>query len=118
MGRAGLNVSRVQGNPVVALAFACAVLMGIGASSESDLLAYLTGRYFGLRAFGEVYGYIFAAFMIGTALGPYAVGLGYELMGSYREVLWASFGGTLMVCAIVSRLGPFPIWDDAELPTG
>ncbi len=107
----------LQGNPVVALAFACAVLMEIGASSESDLLAYLTGRYFGLRSFGEIYGYIFATFMIGTAIGPYAVGLGYELMGSYREVLWASFGGTLMICAVVSRLGPFPIWDEAERPT-
>jgi MFS family permease len=98
----------------IPLAFACAVLIGIGASAESDLLAYLTGRYFGLASFGELYGYVFAAFMVGTAIGPYLVGVGYELAGSYGTTLWICFAGTLVVCLLLASLGPFPDWSAEE----
>ena len=39
-----------------------AVLVGLGMGAEVDLIAYLQSRYFGLRAFGQIYGYLFAVF--------------------------------------------------------
>jgi len=54
-------------------------LLGLGAGSESDVLGYLTGRYFGLKAFGQIYGLVFAGFMVGTAIGPYLFGLLFDL---------------------------------------
>ena len=90
------------------MAVICTVLMGIGASSESDLLAYLCSRYFGLASFGELYGYVYAALMLGTAIGPYAVGLSFELSGSYTTALWYCFGGSLLICWLLSRLEAFP----------
>src|SRR5262249_61855297 len=45
------------------LAFGATVLVGLGQGAELDILPYLVSRYFGLRAFGEIYGYIFAAFV-------------------------------------------------------
>ena len=46
-------------------------LLGVGAGAEADLLGFLVSRYYGMRAFGQIYGWVFAAFLIGSALGPY-----------------------------------------------
>ena len=51
--------------PVVA-----AVSLGFGLGSEVDVVGFLVGRYFGLRSFGEIYGYVFAIFTLGTGFGP------------------------------------------------
>ena len=32
--------------------------------AEADIIAYLTSRYFGLRASGEIYGYAFATYVL------------------------------------------------------
>ncbi len=45
---------------------------------------------FGLRAFGEIYGYLFAAFVLGAGVGPLIMGGGFDATGSYRWVLGAS----------------------------
>ena len=55
--------------------------------AEIDMLAFLTGRYFGVENFGQVYGILFTSFLIGTALGPLSYGLAYESMGSYFWIL-------------------------------
>ena len=66
-----------------------AVLVGLGMGAEVDLIAYLQSRYFGLRAFGQIYGYLFALFTIGTGLGPFVMGVTYDATGSYRPALMA-----------------------------
>ena len=38
------------------LVFSAAVLVGLGVGAETDLMPYVVSRYFGLRAFGEIYG--------------------------------------------------------------
>lgn len=64
-----------------------AVLVGIGLGAEVDLIGYLQSRYFGLRAFGQVYGYLFAIFTVGTGLGPFVMGATFDVSGSYRPAL-------------------------------
>ena len=49
-------------------AFIAAFLVGLGMGAEGDIIAYLISRYFGLRAFGEIYGYAFSAFTLGGVL--------------------------------------------------
>jgi len=44
------------------MAFVGAFLVGFGLGAEVDVIPYLTGRYFGLRAFGKIYSSAFAAF--------------------------------------------------------
>jgi hypothetical protein len=39
--------------------------------ADADIIAHLTSRYFGLRAFGEIYGYAFATYVLAGALGPW-----------------------------------------------
>ena len=73
------------------LAFAAAILVGVGMGAESDAVPYLLTRYFGLGRFGELYGYTWCVYAIAGALGPWVMGSMFDLTGSYHAVLLASF---------------------------
>lgn len=89
------------------LAFAAAFLVGLGLGAEGDIIAYLVSRYFGLRAFGEIYGYAFAAFTLGGVVGPLLMGVGFDSTGSYGLVLSAFVVATLVAAGLMTRLGPY-----------
>jgi predicted MFS family arabinose efflux permease len=81
----GIGLLAASDAPVAA--FVAAILVGLSIGAEIDLLAYLSGRYFGLRHFGAVYGLMFAALLVGTSAGPVSFGAVYELQGSYLSIL-------------------------------
>jgi MFS family permease len=85
-----------------------AITMGLGSGAESDVLGYLTSRYFGLRAFGRVYGMVFAGFMFGTALAPYFFGAIFDRTGSYQAALAVSAVLILVLCLVLALLPRFP----------
>jgi sugar phosphate permease len=89
----------------------CAALIGMVIGAEFDAMAYLTSRYFGPRAFGQIYGYNYSAYKVGAATGPLLMGVAYDFVGRYDEVLWAMSGVLLLGCVLVALLRPFP-----ELP--
>jgi MFS family permease len=89
------------------VAFAGGFLVGLGLGAEVDLIAYITSRYFGLRAFGRVYSSAFAAFALAGALGPLIMGTGFDLTGSYRLPLMTFLVATLLAAVLVTRLGPY-----------
>jgi MFS family permease len=95
-----------------AMTTAGAVLVGLGLGAEVDLIGYLQSRYFGLRAFGQVYGYLFAIFTVGTGIGPFLMGATFDLAGSYRPVLTGFFlllGVAAVAILRLPRAYPFPI---------
>src|SRR5205823_6873068 len=49
-------------------------LVGLGLGTEIDLIAFLTSRYLGQRAFGQIYGFCFMLFGLGSSLGRYIRG--------------------------------------------
>src|SRR5882672_1580428 len=87
--------------------FLAALLIGLGMGAEADIIAYLTSRYFGLRAFGEIYGYAFAAYVLAGALGPWLMGLGFDHTGSYSPVLVGFLVATLGATLVMLKLGPY-----------
>jgi MFS family permease len=89
------------------LTLLAAFLVGLGMGAEADIIAYLTSRYFGLRSFGEIYGYLFATFTLAGALGPVLMGLGFDRLGSYRAPLLFFLAATLVATALLTRLGPY-----------
>jgi MFS family permease len=94
-----------SGNGV--LPFLAAVLIGGSLGAEMDLMAFMVSRYFGLRAFGEVFGYLFAVFNLGASLGPIAMGLSFDRTGSYQPAL-IGLGLCLAVASLlISRLGAY-----------
>jgi len=93
------------------MAFVGAIMVGLSLGAEVDLLAYLTGRYFGLRTFGATYGLLFAAILTGTALGPLAFGIGFETTGSYTGILTICVGVNILAILLTALLGPYPDWE-------
>lgn len=99
---------------VGAAAFGAAVMVGLSLGAEIDILAYLTGRYFGLRAYGATYGLLFSAVLVGTATGPFVFGLGFDLSGSYDDVLLLCVGINIVAVLLTALLGRYPDWEKAE----
>jgi len=97
------------------LALSAVVLMGLAQGAEFDIMAYMVSRYFGLRAFGEIYSYAFAAFTLGGVIGPLLMGVGFDLTGSYRLVLGTLVVAALMAAGLMSRLGPYRLWEPAAV---
>lgn len=90
-----------------AMGIVAAVCFGFGLGAEVDIIGYLVGRYFGLRRYGEIYGYIFALFTIGSGVGPYLMGLSYDATHSYGAAL-AVFSIMLLASSvIIASLGPY-----------
>ena len=91
-------------------AIPAALLLGLSMGAEIDLLAYLAGRYFGLKSFAVIYGLLFSAFLAGTALGPWAYGAAYDADGSYAAMLLVGAG----CCAVAALITGFlPRWPEA-----
>jgi MFS family permease len=85
-----------------------AVLCGAGIGAEIDLMAFLISRYFGLRAYGKIYGVMFAFFGIGTGLGPALSGLSFDRFHSYGPIFIVYAMALVVTCALFVRLGPYP----------
>jgi len=80
--------------------FLAAFLLGLGLGM--DTLAYLMTQYFGLRAFGEIYGYAFAGVLTGGSIGPFFLSLIFHRAGSYEPgltilILWVGVALGLIV---------------------
>jgi len=100
-----IGVSLLATGAIDALAFVAAVFIGFSMGAEMDMLAFLTGRYFGVENFGQVYGILFTSFLIGTSIGPVVYGMAYESTGSYIWVLIASIF-LMLASALVTALLP------------
>jgi MFS family permease len=98
-----------------ALAFIATFLIGLGMGAEGDIMAYIVGRYFGLLAFGEIYGYVLAIYTLGAMLGPVVMGLSFDMNGDYKMALTGFVAVTLLGAALMTQLGPYRTWSTAEV---
>jgi hypothetical protein len=98
------GVSLLAAGVIGPLAFTAVIFIGISMGAEIDMLAFLTGRYFGVENFGRVYGILFTSFLIGASLGPVGYGMAYETLGSYIWVLFLSIGLMLLSAVTTARL--------------
>lgn len=106
-GGVAIGIALLWASRSIALGFVGAFLAGLGIGAEVDLIAYLISRYFGLRAFGEIYGYAFGAFVLAGGLGPLLMGEGFDRTGSYRVPLAGFFVAVVAAILLVLRLGPY-----------
>jgi predicted MFS family arabinose efflux permease len=83
------------------------ILLGLGLGTEIDLIAFLVSRYFGQRAFGQIYGYCFMVFSMGSACGRFAGGYVYDLAGSYNPALIGAGVALVISVILVNRLGAY-----------
>lgn len=97
--------------PMAALA---GFLLGFAAGAESDLIAYLTGRYFGMAHYGKIYGMLYMPFGLFSAASPIIYAQVYDRTGSYDPVLTLAIGGFIIGGALLLLLGRYPELDVAE----
>ena len=88
-----------------------AILIGLAAGAEVDLLAYLVGRYFGLKSYGKIYGVMLSAFALGGGLGPVLTGMAYDAEGNYALALYAGIGVFLAGAILLGMLGKYPSFE-------
>lgn len=89
----------------IVLAVAC---IGLAAGSEVDLLPYLTAHYFGLKSWGKIYGWMFAAFFTGVGVGPPFFGLMHDIYGSYNQALKVAILVLMLGVLAIATLGRAP----------
>jgi MFS family permease len=81
--------------------------IGLTTGAEIDIIAYMTSRYFGLRQFGQLYGYLFGLFLVGTGAGPVLMGAVHTRLHSY-DMAFLAFGVMLAIAGCVMLfLGPY-----------
>jgi MFS family permease len=85
-----------------------AILCGAGIGAEIDLMAFFLSRYFGLKAYGKIYGIMFAVFNVGTGLGPALSGLSFDRFHSYGPIFIVYEVALAITCLLFLGLGPYP----------
>jgi MFS transporter, OFA family, oxalate/formate antiporter len=111
-------------------AFACFILMGTGqdfellmlgafllgfaAGAESDLIAYLASRYFGMAHYGKIYGMLYMPFAISAAFSPAIYGYVRDATGNYDNMLYAAAGLFVTGALLLLTLGRYPALDSTE----
>lgn len=91
-----------------AVPFVGAALCGIGVGAEVDLMAFFVGRYFGLRAYGRIYGVMFAAFALANGVGPSIAGWSFDRFHSYTPAFAIFEAMLVLTCLLLAPLGHYP----------
>lgn len=90
------------------LVFVGAFLLGFAAGAESDVIAYLAARYFGMAHYGRIYGALYMPFGIGSAISPILYGAVRDATGNYDAMLGAAMLMFVVGGAVLLTLGAYP----------
>lgn len=80
------------------------ISLGFATAAEVDLVAYLTARYFGMKAYGKIYGWQITSFYIGAAMGSLGAGYAYDFFNGYIEMLYFAAGSLVFGAIVVGSL--------------
>src|SRR6185437_6924341 len=83
------------------------ICLGLGLGVEIDAMGFLISRYFGLKSFGQIYGWLFPAFTLGVGIGPALMGATFDRTHSYDPMLLIFFFALLVTVVLLSTLGPY-----------
>lgn len=99
LGMLGLLLLRLGG---LDYAVAGVMLIGLLLGAELDMLAFLTTRLFGQRAFGAIYGWFYSIYALGFGVSPFLIGRLRDSTGSYDSAMTISVA--VLVLAIFSAV--------------
>jgi MFS family permease len=97
-----------------AYAWLAVMLLGMSVGIEGDVFAYMTSRFFGMRCYAELFGWIFGVMCVAGAAGPLFILWLEGLLGETGKALHAAtliyivmFIGSAVLLAFVGR---YPVW--------
>lgn len=83
-------------------------LLGFAAGAESDVVAFLAAKYFGMAHYGSIYGVLYMPFGIGVAISPILYGMVRDSTGSYDAILGAAMLMFASGGALLLAMGRYP----------
>jgi len=89
-------------------------LLGFAAGAESDLIAFLAGKYFGMAHFGRIYGLLYMPFGLFSAFSPAIWGLVRDRTGSYDPILAVAMGLFAFGGGLLLFMGRYPVLPPVE----
>jgi MFS family permease len=84
------------------------VVLSLAGGGQTHMLTYLTSRYFGLKAYGTMFGFVASVMAIGVGFGPYVTGLVYDIFHSYDWMLIAGFPMSIIGASLILWMGRYP----------
>jgi MFS family permease len=94
--------------PSPLLIAAAALLIGLAAGAEFDVVAYLTGRYFGMRNCGFLYSLQTVGMLVAGSFSPALFGRIFDRTGSYDTALMVAAGIFVCVPPLLLLMGRYP----------
>jgi MFS family permease len=94
--------------------YIAAFMLGFAAGAESDLIAYLASRYFGMANYGKIYGMLYMPFGFASAVSPVLYGRVRDVTGSYDGMLFAAMFLFAAGAVLLITLGRYPVFGDKE----
>ena len=85
-------------------AIAAAVLIGLSAGAELDVVCYLTSRYFDRKSYGALLGGLLVAMTVGAAIGPLGAAWIFDTYRSYALLLWLTVTLTVTSSLVLTTL--------------
>lgn len=82
-------------------------MIGFASGVEYDLLAFLISRYFGMKSYSTIYGFVYAAFAFGAGFAPMVFGNIYDKTSSYDSILIVSLIVLLIGALLLLTLGRY-----------
>ena len=89
------------------VAVPAAFVIGFSVGAEVDLIGYLVARYFGIQAYGQIYGRQYSAFLIATGLSPVILGAVRDATGTYTASLFIAAAFMIVSAALFAKLPKF-----------
>ena len=89
------------------VAVPAAFVIGFSVGAEVDLIGYLVARYFGIHAYGQIYGRQYSAFLIATGLSPVIFGAVRDATGTYTASLFIAAAFMIVSAALFAKLPKF-----------
>ena len=97
-------------------AILAAVLVGFASGAETDLVAYLSARYFGLKHYGRIYGAQYAVFGFASGIAPPLFGFVHDRTGSYDAILVTAAVAFGVGALLLLTMGRYPVFEAQAAP--
>jgi MFS family permease len=102
-----LGIALLAGGGGGSMPYVATLLCGLGIGAEVDLMAFFVSRYFGLKAFGAIYGTMFALFSLGNGVGPFLMGIAFDHWHGYVQMLFIFDAALAVAALLLLGLGPY-----------
>jgi MFS family permease len=103
---AALALVTVALGPAFLLLPAC-VAVSIASGSEMDILAFVVSKYFGLKDYSRIFGWLYGIAILGAVVSALAMSGAHDVYGRYQNALVLGAVAAFVSGLLVIRLGPY-----------